>query len=677
MERKATIPPDFLALFERAPGLRAVLDLDLTFVAASDAYCRATMTVREDILGRGIFDVFPGNPDDSGRQGVEALRASLNRVIQLRQPDAMPIVKYDIQRPDAEGGGFEERHWSPVNSPIQNEDGEVVWIIIQVEDVTEIMRMHTANAAQENLMRELQREISDRKAAEERLRETTTFLDAVVENLPGGLFIKDAQTGRFVLLNRAGEDVLGFNRSEFIGKRDHDLFPKQDADQYTAADAAVLDSGLPMTIPEEPVVTKHNGTRLVRTMKVPVKDKLGRPLYLLAFSEDITERRAMEQQLRQAVKMEAVGQLTGGIAHDFNNLLAIVIGNLDIVLDRQEVADPMQTELLRDALKGALRGAELTRRLLAFSRKQALQPSIMDLNQGLPQIVSMLRRTLGEHITVDVHPGPDLWPILADPAQIDEAILNLAINARDAMPNGGILSIETLNVRLDEDDAAQNSDVSPGEFVLLALSDTGTGMDPDVLEHVFEPFFTTKEAGKGTGLGLSMVYGFVKQSDGHITLNSELGRGTVVKIFLPRAKAADAIADRTVSDERAMPSGQELVLVVEDNKDLRSVAVKQLQSLGYRTLEAGDGKQALAVLDATPQVQLLFTDIVMPGGMSGAELAREARRRFPDLKILLTSGFTARAMTNAFNDIDGLELLNKPYRKRDLALRLRLVLDRK
>jgi CheY-like chemotaxis protein len=376
------------------------------------------------------------------------------------------------------------------------------------------------------------------------------------------------------------------------------------------------------------------------------------------------------------VKMEAVGQLTGGVAHDFNNLLGIIIGNLDIAAE-QAASDPQQREIILEALNGALRGAELTRRLLAFSRKQPLQPAVVDLNQGLPQIAGMLRRTLGEQVTVELHPGPTLWPVKVDPAQLDEAILNLAINARDAMPKGGTVSIETLNVRLDHDYAAANPDAAPGEYVQLSVSDTGTGMSAEVIERCFEPFFTTKGIEKGTGLGLSMVYGFVKQSGGHIKIYSELGHGTSVKVYLPRSDG-DAIGRaRAANGDDAPAQGTELVLMVEDNKDLRVVTLKQLTDLGYRTLEAENAHAALKILAERPDVDLLFTDIVMPGGMTGTELAREARRLYPKLKILLTSGYTARAMANGFHDIEGLELLNKPFRKRDLAQRLRTVLERK
>jgi PAS domain S-box-containing protein len=667
-DAKSAVLPDFQALFEAAPNLYLVLTPDLTIVAVSDAYCRATMTERDKILGRGLFKVFPDNPDDPAATGVGNLRASLTRVLQFRRPDAMAMQKYDIQRPDSEGGGFEERFWAPMNSPVLNQAGEVVWIIHRVEDVTEMVHLQERAEARGEHVRNQQDVI-------EQLQKTSSFLDAVIENLPGMLFVKSFPDCRFVLFNRAGEELLGYTRTEYLGKTDYDFFPKEQADHFVQNDRAVLQSGHIQLTPEEPITTRHKGVRLLRTTKVPVRGKDGNPEYLLGFSEDVTERKAMEQQLRQAVKMEAVGQLTGGVAHDFNNLLGVVIGNLDIAAEHA-ASDPFLREVIQEALGGALRGAELTRRLLAFSRNQPLLPAIVDLNQGLPQIAGMLRRTLGEQIVVELHPGSGLWPVRVDSAQLDEAILNLAINARDAMPKGGILSIETNNAHLDDEYAARHAELAAGDYIQLSVSDNGGGMTPDVIEHCFEPFFTTKGIEKGTGLGLSMVYGFVKQSGGHIKIYSEVGHGTSVKIYLPRA-GQGATARRSAAVEPAPASGREVILMVEDNKDLRTVTVKQLADLGYRTLEAETAKTALEMLAAQPEIDLLFTDIIMPGGMTGTELAREARRLYPKLRILLTSGYTARAMANGFHDIEGLELLNKPFRKHDLAQKLRAVLDRR
>lgn len=659
--------PDFQALFEKAPNLYLVLRPDLCIAAVNDAYCQATKTERAAILGRHLFEVFPDNPDDPRASGVSNLRASLDRVLQFRRPDAMAVQKYDIRRPESEGGGFEERHWAPLNTPVLDPAGEIAWIIHRVEDVTDLVRLQARDSSSANRAR-----LQDDVIA--RLRSTGSFLDAVIENLPGTLFVKSAADRRYLLFNRGAEQLLGFPRAELIGKTDHDVFPAAEADRFLADDQEAFRTGRPVSVPEESITTPHKGTRLLHTTKVPVMDEQGRPQFLVGFAEDITDRRAIEQQLRQAVKMEAVGQLTGGVAHDFNNLLGIIIGNLDIAADNA-AGNEVLRDCLGEALHAALRGAELTRRLLAFSRIQPLQPAVIDLNEGLPQIAKMLRRTLGEQVVIELAPQTGLWPVTADPAQMDEAILNLSINARDAMPEGGVITLETANVHLDEDYATANPGVAAGDYVMLSVSDTGAGMTPQTIERCFEPFFTTKGAERGSGLGLSMVYGFIKQSGGHIKIYSELGHGTQVKIYLPRVRAAlDPI--QVEAEKGADLKGGETVLVVEDNTELRSVMLKQIGDLGYRTLEADSARAALDVLSGSPEVDLLFTDIIMPGGMTGVELARAVRERFPRVKILLTSGYTARTMANGFHDIEGLELLNKPFRKRDLAARLRQVLDK-
>jgi CheY-like chemotaxis protein len=372
--------------------------------------------------------------------------------------------------------------------------------------------------------------------------------------------------------------------------------------------------------------------------------------------------------------MEAVGQLTGGLAHDFNNLLTIVIGNLDLLLERLgkggEIAAMAQL-----ALDASLRGAALTRQLLAFSRRQPLEPKAFDLNELVADTIGLLRRTLGEQLEIETRCAADLWPVLADPAQLESAFANLAINARDAMPQGGRLAIETANKQLDFDYTARNVDVAPGDYVMLAVSDNGTGIAPSILDKVFEPFFTTKEQGQGTGLGLSMVYGFAKQSGGHVKIYSEVGHGTTVRLYLPRAGA-----DRQRSDVRASERAEELfgdakVLVVEDSAEVRRVAVNYLLAFGYRVIEAGSGPEALEQLAADATISLLFTDVIMPGGMSGLELAQKALALRPDLKVLFTSGYAETAIEG--DPTVGLvgNLLSKPYRKEDLARKLREVLE--
>ena len=386
--------------------------------------------------------------------------------------------------------------------------------------------------------------------------------------------------------------------------------------------------------------------------------------------EDITERKNVETQLHQAQKLRAIGQLTGGVAHDFNNLLAVIMGNAE-VLSLRLGEDDKQTQAL---IKAASRGADLTQRLLAFSRKQPLSPQAIYMDTLVSSTLDMLHRTLGETIETRTSMGPDLWRAMADPGQLEGALLNLAINARDAMPGGGTMTIETANVELNEDNIAAGTEMSPGEYVMLAVSDTGSGMPPEVLEYAFEPFFTTKDVGEGSGLGLSMVYGFARQSGGQVTIHSEDGRGTTVKLYLPRAEGSDQPVRKTVSALDPKARGEK-VLVLEDDADVRQLAVSILRGLGYEVLQAQDGKAALAVLKGSPPVDLLLSDVVLSGGMTGPQVSDVARRIYRATKTLFMSGYAETALRDHRAVLDGAGLINKPFHRRELAQKVRAALD--
>ena len=391
-----------------------------------------------------------------------------------------------------------------------------------------------------------------------------------------------------------------------------------------------------------------------------------------AMVQRFREIEATESQVRQAQKMEAIGQLTGGVAHDFNNILTVITGTIEIL--GEAVKDSPHLARITNMMgAAAARGADLTKHLLAFSRRQPLQPRSVDVNAVVVDAARLLRPTLGEEIEIESMLAHDSAPALIDPSQLTNAILNLALNARDAMPNGGKLTLETRNVVLDEDYAAMSSEVNPGNYVMIAVSDSGEGIPASLLEKVFEPFYTTKEVGKGSGLGLSMVYGFVKQSNGHIKIYSEEGHGTTVKLYLPQAAGvADALpAEAGISE---FVRGDESILIVEDDALVREYVVTQISRLGYDTLAANSAAEALAIINGPERIDLLFTDVIMPGGMNGRQLAIEAQTRRPGLKILYTSGYTENAIVHHGRLDAGVLLLPKPYLSSDLALMIRTAL---
>ena len=419
---------------------------------------------------------------------------------------------------------------------------------------------------------------------------------------------------------------------------------------------------------------KKNGTIIAlenRAFAIPWEGQMS----VCAMLVDITDRLALEEQLRQSQRLEAVGQLTGGVAHDFNNLLQVILGNAEhlarSLADRDELRQ--MAEMTRVA---AERGAMLTNRLLAFARRQTLAPASTDVGAVIGGMSGLLRRTLGEQVTINLVQAPDLWRAFIDTPQLESAVLNLCINARDAMPGGGKLTIELANATLDRDYASMATDVEPGDYVLVAISDTGQGMTPEVLARAFEPFFTTKEVGKGSGLGLSMVLGFIKQSRGHVKIYSEPGQGTTIKLYLPRAAGAP-VGRGTSTDDDTVPRGDERVLLVEDDDLVRRHAAALLKSLGYTVSVAADGHEALALMRNGERFDLLFTDVVMPGGLNGRQVAEEAERLQPGLPVLFTSGYTDTAMVEHGHLPPGVQLLPKPYRRQDLARKLREILARR
>jgi PAS domain S-box-containing protein len=505
------------------------------------------------------------------------------------------------------------------------------------------------------------------------LAQERALLHNLMDSLPDAVFFKDI-AHRYLKVNRAKATTMGVaDPEQAVGKTAEAFSSKERARELEQEEDEILRTGKPVVDKVEKFVAVDGAERWLSKTKAPIFNDRGEIVSFVGVARDITERKIAEQQLLRAQKMEAIGQLTGGIAHDFNNLLTVILGNLEL-LEEGLPRDEKLQEWASLATRAASRGAELTRRLLAFSRQQVLEPANVDLNAIVKSLAGMITRTFGEPIEVRTTLALDLWLARIDPAQLESALLNLCVNARDAMPGGGRLTIETTNAVLDASYAQRYADVAPGEYVLLAVSDTGTGMPPEVVERVFEPFFTTKEEGKGTGLGLSMVYGFVKQSGGHINIYSEIGRGTSVKVYFPRLHDENARVGTTKVATTA-PRGTETILVVEDERDVRETAVMMLESLGYKVLVAENGPAALKILEGPATVDLLFTDMVMTGGMTGLELAAKAQSRRPGLKVLYTSGYAESAVRDHEQALRDAEWVAKPYVRQRLAERVRKVLD--
>jgi PAS domain S-box-containing protein len=523
----------------------------------------------------------------------------------------------------------------------------------------------------------LEQRVAERTAE---LADQRAFLRQVIDLDPNFIFAKDRE-GRFTLVNQAIAEAYGTSVDGLLGKRDADFNPnKEEVEQFRQNDIEVMDTLKEKFIPEELITDASGRRRWLQTIKRPIVSPDGTVSQMLGVATDITARKQVEEalkdseeQLRQAQKMEAVGKLAGGVAHDFNNLLTVINGHTDLSLRHLNNGDPLYRKLkaIREAGE---RATSLTRQLLAFSRKQILQPKVLDLNQVVFETNKILRPLIGEDIDLLIGLTPDLGTVKADPNQIEQVLMNLAINARDAMPKGGKLTIETDNIYLDESYTAHHFSVTPGRYIVLAVSDTGCGMDEATQSHIFEPFFTTKGVGKGTGLGLSTVYGIVKQSGGHLWVYSEVGRGTTFKIYLPRVDSPSE-GLKLSPEENGLQTGTETVLLVEDEETVRDMTREILQESGYQVLEAKHGHEALLIADQYPGViHLMLSDVVMPQ-MSGRELAEQLSPLRKDMKVLYMSGYTDDAIVHHGVLDEGMAFIEKPFTPHGLAHKIREALN--
>ena len=587
--------PNFEVLFQSTPGLYLVLDERLRIVAASDAYLNATLTHREAVIGRVIFEVFPDNPDDPKADGVRNLKASLERVLATGKPDAMAVQQYDIRARD--GSGFEVRYWSPRNFPVRVE-GRVAWIIHRVEDVTEYVALREDKVENQALRSEADRMEAEILSRSRELHEANTEL-------------REAHA-KVRLLN-------------------------EELEARVAARTRELETA---------------NSALQAEMKV---------------------REAAEEQFRQAQKMEAVGQLAGGVAHDFNNLLTIMFSCIDI-LKEEPLSDSGKADLddIEDAAK---RAAGLTRQLLTFSRRSVISPVVLDLNEVVRESETILKRLIGENIDLISVCAEALQPVMVDRGLMEQALMNLVVNARDAMPTGGKVTIETMNTDLDEQTEGGQLRPPSGRYVMLAVTDTGVGMTPETQARIFLPFFTTKGVGRGTGLGLSMVHGAVKQSRGEILVYSAVGKGTTFKIYLP-VTDSEPVAATPVRSSAIRSTPTETVLLVEDEAQLRLVAQRTLVRAGYTVVTAGTPTEALTWCRTNPtQVHLVLTDVVMPE-MDGPAFIDQLARSRSDFKVLFMSGYTGGALAHQ-RILEAYEsFLQKPFTPSLLLERVRDALER-
>ena len=538
-------------------------------------------------------------------------------------------------------------------------------------DPLDVLQRKLAGFGEDSLRKTYYPELQQRL---EELRESEAFLKNIVDNIPAMVFVKDAVELRYVALNKAGEELLGYSREEMLGKNDHDLFPEEQAAFFTLKDREVLARGDLLEIPEETIKTRSGEDRILRTKKIPLFDSEGNARYMLGIAEDITDRKHLEEQLLQSQKMEAIGQLAGGVAHDFNNILMVIMGYGNMLKTDLELETPHK-EKLEHIIEAADKAAQLTRGLLAFSRKQEIKPRVADLNDIVRQVQKFLVRIIGEDVqlTSNLDKANHLL-VKVDSGQIEQVLINLATNARDAMPKGGMLTIGTGLLDVDASFVQANGYGEPGRYAMISVSDTGIGMDEKTKNRIFEPFFTTKEVGKGTGLGMAIVYGIVKQHHGFINVYSEPQIGTTFRIYIPLIEMGNAENEEIIV--QAPPKGgTETILVAEDDAAVRTLVQEVLTSFGYVVIPAEDGEDAVEKFTAhRDTVKLILMDIIMPK-MNGKEAYYEISRLDPDVKIIYSSGYTLDIIQGRNVLDEGAELIMKPVQPLELLRKVRELLD--
>ncbi len=715
---------NYEVLFHESPNAYFVTSPAYEILDMNEAFLRMAGRSREELLGMNVFDAFPADPDGANPGQTQAVKDSIDRVFASGKPDVLAVVRYSVPITTVEGAGFRDAYWSASHHPLLDEKGRVVHAFQHAQNVTDL-RNSVAQG-----MPEFDRKGGDalidtpQGDDQEHLRAGVLRRAELVQSANRMLDIDRQRLMRlfdqslsFTVFMREPEHVVELANPAYlrlVGETDlrerryneaHRIDPPVPIkllDSVYQTGAPIVEHGLALRVPEG----DGDGTRVVYVDVViqQIVDGKGKVVGVFMQGNDVTtikaaedelhlyrtgleelviartralekseeERRNAEAALHRAQRLEAVGKLTGGVAHDFNNVLQIVRGNLQL-MQRKFEPDTEPAARIEAALDGVERGAKLAAQLLAFGRRQPLDPIVVDLEAILRRMDDLLHRALGESIAIDTQVIAGLWHALVDVPRLENVILNIAINSRDAMDHTGKLTMRLGHATLDETGAAQREGLRAGEYVTLAISDTGHGMSAEVQRRAFEPFFTTKAEGEGTGLGLSMVHGFVKQSGGDVMLESEEGKGTTITLFLPRSTEPISTVAIAAIDETAAGEG-ETILVVEDDDAVRATVVDTLTELGYRVLRASDGESALTIIRSGVPIDLLFTDVVMPGPVPSTEMVRLAREILPGMHVLHTSGFTRNAIVHGDRLDAGVNLLSKPYRREELASKLRHLL---
>jgi PAS domain S-box-containing protein len=592
-------------------------------------------------------------------------------------PGHLPVRSYMavpvVSRSGEVHGGLFLGHGQPAMFTASHEaivSGIASQAAIAIDNARLLETAERARRELEQLTQTLEQRVEERTKA--LLRSEQQFQQLVAGVTDCAIYMLD-RNGFISSWNPGAERIKGYAANEIIGQHFGIFYTEED--RAARLPAQVLQTAATKGKYEaENWRVRKDGTRFWASVLLDaIRDSAGEIVGFAKITRDMTERRAMQEQLHQSQKMEAIGQLTGGVAHDFNNLLTVILGNLES-LSRYIPQEPRARRAVDQATRGAQRAASLTSQLLAFSRRQPLNPKPTDANRLVSGMSELIRRTLGENIAIETVLAAGVWRIEVDAHQLESALLNLAVNSRDAMPRGGKLTVETANAHIDEQYAAQYAEITPGQYVMIGISDTGTGMTQEVVSRAFDPFFTTKPLGEGTGLGLSQVFGFVKQSGGHIKLYSEVGQGTTVKIYLPRSTIAAESDEVDEGPSESRGDASEAILVVEDDDDVRLYSTESLRELGFTVLEANNASSALRILEHHPEIMLLFTDVGLPG-INGRELVEQARRIRPGLRVLFTTGYARNAIVHHGRLDPGVELLPKPFTRAQLGARVRAVLD--